>query len=179
MLDTRVEWFGRRLIYLALPLTLACSSSPPTPTAVPTSTSAPAAAVQPTATPTAQSTATAVPTNTATLTPTLTLTPTVEPSAIPTSTPTAPPTATPTVVPPTALPAKPAAPAAAPAPAGFNPRDYIDRGDAFNCPNFRSQAEAQAVLRAAPSDPNRLDADKDGIACENNPVPKDLIRVPR
>ena len=37
----------------------------------------------------------------------------------------------------------------------------------------------QAVLRPDPSDPNRLDADKDGIACERNKAPFDLEPVPR
>ena len=41
------------------------------------------------------------------------------------------------------------------------------------------QAEAQAVLRADPSDQNRLDGDRDGIACERNPAPYDSIPVPR
>ena len=44
---------------------------------------------------------------------------------------------------------------------------------------FRSQAEAQAVLRADPSDSNRLDADRDGIACESLPPPRDTVPVPR
>jgi hypothetical protein len=35
-----------------------------------------------------------------------------------------------------------------------------------NCPDFATQAEAQAVLDADRSDPNRLDDDNDGIACE-------------
>jgi hypothetical protein len=41
------------------------------------------------------------------------------------------------------------------------------------------QAAAQANLRANPSDPNGLDADRDGIACENNAVPFDRTPVPR
>jgi hypothetical protein len=41
------------------------------------------------------------------------------------------------------------------------------------------EAQAQAVLRAEPRDPNRLDADRDGIACENNPPPRDLVPVQR
>jgi hypothetical protein len=49
-------------------------------------------------------------------------------------------------------------------PPGFNAAGYIGLGDAYNCPDFASQADAQAVLRADPSDPNRLDADKDGIS---------------
>jgi hypothetical protein len=37
-----------------------------------------------------------------------------------------------------------------------------------DCPDFASQADAQAVLDADPSDPQRLDADDDGIACEQH-----------
>jgi hypothetical protein len=36
----------------------------------------------------------------------------------------------------------------------------------LNCDDFNSQADAQANLRSNPSDPNKLDADKDGIACQ-------------
>jgi hypothetical protein len=43
------------------------------------------------------------------------------------------------------------------APAAFDPLPYIGQGDAFNCADFVSQADAQAVLRADPTDPNRLD----------------------
>lgn len=50
----------------------------------------------------------------------------------------------------------------------FDAAQYIGQGDAYNCNAFTSQAQAQAVLRADPSDPNRLDADWDGVACENN-----------
>ncbi len=46
-----------------------------------------------------------------------------------------------------------------------------------NCPDYESQAAAQAELREDPSDPNGLDADDDGIACENNPGPFDLEPV--
>jgi hypothetical protein len=35
-----------------------------------------------------------------------------------------------------------------------------------DCRDFGSQADAQAALNADPSDPNRLDADADGEACE-------------
>ena len=35
------------------------------------------------------------------------------------------------------------------------------------------------VLRADPRDPNRLDPDRDGIACRSNPTPRDLTPVPR
>jgi hypothetical protein len=61
----------------------------------------------------------------------------------------------------------------------FDPTPYIGQGDIANCPDFASQADAQAVLRADPADPNKLDADKDGIACETRPLPKDLVPVPR
>src|SRR3954468_15845973 len=61
--------------------------------------------------------------------------------------------------------AEPAPTAAPPASPGFVPTQYLGQGDAYNCAHFGSQADAQAVLRADPSDPNRLDADQDGIAC--------------
>lgn len=64
-------------------------------------------------------------------------------------------------------------------PAAFDPLPYIGAGNAYNCPDFASQANAQAVLRADPSDPNRLDADKDGIACELNGGPRDTDPVAR
>ncbi len=41
------------------------------------------------------------------------------------------------------------------------------QGD-LDCADFASQAEAQATFNADPSDPNGLDADGDGIACEEN-----------
>ncbi|HZO25613.1 MAG TPA: hypothetical protein VFH48_06415 [Chloroflexota bacterium] len=49
----------------------------------------------------------------------------------------------------------------------WSPFTYIGQGDAFNCETFQSQAQAQAVLRADPTDPNNLDTDFDGIACED------------
>src|SRR5688500_16476224 len=36
----------------------------------------------------------------------------------------------------------------------------------LNCSDFATQAEAQVVLTADPADPNNLDQDNDGIACE-------------
>jgi hypothetical protein len=39
----------------------------------------------------------------------------------------------------------------------------------LNCTNFQYQEEAQAVLDATPGDPNNLDSDHDGIACESLP----------
>jgi hypothetical protein len=38
-----------------------------------------------------------------------------------------------------------------------------------NCRDFSTQAEAQAVLNQDRSDPNNLDSDNDGIACEDLP----------
>jgi hypothetical protein len=55
-------------------------------------------------------------------------------------------------------------------------------GGTFNCPDFASQAEAQQVLRADPSDPNNLDADNDGVACQTTPYDdptRDEVPVPR
>ncbi|MGY1741169.1 MULTISPECIES: excalibur calcium-binding domain-containing protein [unclassified Blastococcus] len=37
----------------------------------------------------------------------------------------------------------------------------------LNCSDFATQQQAQAVLTADPSDPNNLDSDHDGIACES------------
>ena len=78
--------------------------------------------------------------------------------------------------------AAPTSPIPTPAPASpntFDPGSYVGKGDWFNCSAFRNQAQAQAVLRADPSDPNNLDTDRDGIACEALPEPKDLSRVQR
>jgi hypothetical protein len=36
-----------------------------------------------------------------------------------------------------------------------------------DCPDFASQAEAQEALDSQPGDPERLDSDHDGIACES------------
>lgn len=45
--------------------------------------------------------------------------------------------------------------------------DPADGGETeLDCASFDSQAEAQANLEANPSDPNNLDADDDGEACE-------------
>jgi len=62
---------------------------------------------------------------------------------------------------------------------GFGPQAYLGQADRYDCASFQSQAEAQAVLRADPTDPNRLDPDRDGIACESSPAPRDLVRVSR
>ena len=64
--------------------------------------------------------------------------------------------------------------------AGFDPLRYIGQGDRYNCGDFVSQAQAQAVLRADPRDPNRLDGnDNDGLACEGNNAPFDWTPVVR
>ncbi|GAB3139081.1 excalibur calcium-binding domain-containing protein [Amycolatopsis stemonae] len=39
----------------------------------------------------------------------------------------------------------------------------------LDCSDFHYQEEAQAVLDATPGDPNNLDSDHDGIACESLP----------
>src|SRR5215207_8793892 len=39
----------------------------------------------------------------------------------------------------------------------------------LNCSSFATQEEAQAALNSNPSDPNNLDGDNDGIACEELP----------
>ena len=39
----------------------------------------------------------------------------------------------------------------------------------LNCKDFQFQEDAQAHLDAHPTDPDRLDADNDGIACEHLP----------
>jgi len=60
--------------------------------------------------------------------------------------------------------------------AGFDAYQYLTGYDDYQCTDFRSQAEAQAVLRADPSDPNRL-ASTRGLACENSVAPFDWIPV--
>ncbi len=50
--------------------------------------------------------------------------------------------------------------------------------DSLNCDDFDSQGEAQDELRSNPSDPNNLDDDNDGIACETLPPPRDENSVP-
>ncbi|GAA4866819.1 excalibur calcium-binding domain-containing protein [Actinomycetospora straminea] len=47
-----------------------------------------------------------------------------------------------------------------------------------DCADFDSQAEAQAVLDDDPSDPERLDADDDGIACESYAYGEDVETEP-
>jgi hypothetical protein len=54
-----------------------------------------------------------------------------------------------------------------------------DRSRDLDCKDFPSQAAAQAELRAHPSDPYKLDLNRDGIACERNPSPYDTVPVQR
>ena len=70
-------------------------------------------------------------------------------------------------------------PTPTPLPDGLDPGRFLGQGTQFECSDIPSQAEAQAVLRADPTDPNVLDRDRDGIACETNPPPRDARRVPR
>lgn len=73
-------------------------------------------------------------------------------------------------------------PAPPPASPNFYPSQYLEQGDAYNCADFASQADAQAVLRADPADPNKLDTDRphpDGVACESNKLPRDVVPVAR
>ncbi len=41
-------------------------------------------------------------------------------------------------------------------------------GGDLDCADFATQAEAQAELQAHPGDPNNLDRDNDGVACETH-----------
>ncbi|MEV7726266.1 hypothetical protein AB0P15_16160 [Streptomyces sp. NPDC087917] len=62
----------------------------------------------------------------------------------------------------------------------FDARHFLRYGnDAYDCPDFASQADAQAVLRFAPADPNHLDDDGKGIACPDLRGPKDVKPVRR
>jgi hypothetical protein len=66
-----------------------------------------------------------------------------------------------------------ALPVGAPGPAGYWQEGAGDEGGTtdsstsdLSCNDFATQAEAQAVYDADPSDPHGLDVDLDGIACE-------------
>lgn len=61
----------------------------------------------------------------------------------------------------------------------FDVTPYVHKGHVVNCDAFKSQADAQAVLRADTLDPNGLDTDGDGIACPNLPGPTDKKAVHR
>lgn len=74
----------------------------------------------------------------------------------------------PTVTP---LPTQPPSPTATPI--ATQPPNIICSYNAYNCPDFSTQAEAQYVFdycyQQVGFDVHRLDADNDGIACENLP----------
>lgn len=62
-------------------------------------------------------------------------------------------------------------------------RFFTGGADKYNCTSFGSQAEAQEALAAnAPGDPNRLDMNGNGVACEDITypanTPKNLTPVP-
>lgn len=95
-----------------------------------------------------------------------TLTPTSTPTRFPTTMPT--PTNTPTSTP-TNTPKPTATPTSAP-PGNCSTCAY----DAYNCSDFSTQAAAQACydycMQKVGYDVHRLDANKDGIACESLPL---------
>jgi hypothetical protein len=170
-----VGWLRLSLIALGL-LAVACGpavarssdqvggTAAPLNTSIATAFPTTSAAVPVTSVPSATTTATVRPAATvATVAPVPTVAPTVRP-ATPAPTPVVTPSPVRTV---------------APTVAGFDPQRYIGQGDAYNCPDFISQAQAQAVLRADPRDPNGLDGDDDGIACESNRSPFDKTPVAR
>lgn len=101
--------------------------------------------------------------DTPTTTPTATNTPTATATQQPTATPTATQVATPT---PTAT--------------EQVGRSYICSYNAYNCTDFATQSEAQAVYEYCKAlnmgDIHKLDADEDGIACENLPNGLTLVR---
>jgi hypothetical protein len=63
--------------------------------------------------------------------------------------------------------ASPTDPAVAPSTSGAPAAGTPATGDR-DCADFATQALAQAALNADPTDPERLDADDDGIACEEH-----------
>src|SRR5215203_2423478 len=48
-------------------------------------------------------------------------------------------------------------------------RAAVAQSDQYDCASFGSQESAQAVLDNDPSDPNNLDSDSNGIACDSYP----------
>ncbi|NEP32689.1 MULTISPECIES: excalibur calcium-binding domain-containing protein [unclassified Moorena] len=46
------------------------------------------------------------------------------------------------------------------------PPCVIGTGDTCNCADFKSQRQAQLLLKTYPGDIHNLDGDQDGIACE-------------
>jgi len=58
---------------------------------------------------------------------------------------------------------------APPTPTAEGPTPTVAPEDVFDCDDFAYQEDAQAVLNADPSDPNNLDPEGDGIACNTLP----------
>jgi hypothetical protein len=56
-----------------------------------------------------------------------------------------------------------------PTPTGSPTATTPPGGNTLDCEDFTYQEDAQAVLAADPSDPNHLDLDHDGVACEELP----------
>ncbi len=132
----------------------------------------PTARVEATATPVLLATITANPEPTATPVRTPLATPSPVPTAVPAPKPS--PTSMPTAVPsPTSSPSPAAATPSpitiptAPPQSDFDPQQYLGQGDEYNCGDFEFQWQAQAVLDADSTDPNQLDRDEDGTACES------------
>lgn len=85
---------------------------------------------------------------------------------------------------PTALiPSPTSAAAVTPATPGVTVRFFTNGADRYNCTSFTSQAEAQEALAAnAPGDPNRMDMNANGVACEDiaypPTAPRNLTPIP-
>lgn len=106
-------------------------------------------------------------TTTATATPPATTTTTLTSTATPTPTPTPPTT-------PTATPASTPTPTPAPTPTATPTEETVETpppngppSDPYDCSDFDTHAQAQAVLDENPDDPSGLDGDGNGIACES------------
>ena len=54
----------------------------------------------------------------------------------------------------------------------------VQRSSGYNCANFGSQSAAQYYFELYPGDPSGLDADNDGVACEDNPSPSGAEAIP-
>ena len=132
----------------------------------------PTARVEATATPLLLATIAATPEPTTRPVPKPLATPSPVPTAVPapmpspTSMPTAVPSPTPSPSPKVATPSPITIPTAPPQ-SDFDPQQYLGQGDEYNCGDFEFQWQAQAVLEADSSDPNNLDRDEDGTACES------------
>ena len=66
---------------------------------------------------------------------------------------------------------------------GATVRYFTNGADRYNCTSFTSQAEAQEALAAnAPGDPNRMDMNANGVACEDiaypPTAPRNLTPIP-